>query len=259
MWHTKGGAYDAINSGNKCCNSRSRAQQKGGDYLLAVKANQPTLAARAETALAAAVDTPFLVQTDSDRGRVEVRRLSVAAVERGGGGADGSGLCRGAAGGGGDGPEHAQEERGEHDADAAVCEQPGMGCEGSGGAGWGDSGALVGGEPEPSSAGRAVGRGPLSAARPQRGQCAGVAREAAVLAGAICGHWSVENQNHRRRDVQWGEDRCRLRDPNGASALALPRAALLALVKYQRSVPLLNSSATVIAHPDYGLQLLRSR
>lgn len=35
-------------------------QQKGGDYLLAVKANQPTLAARAETVLAAEVDTPFL-------------------------------------------------------------------------------------------------------------------------------------------------------------------------------------------------------
>ena len=84
------------------------------------------------------------------------------------------------------------------------------------------------------------------------------AREAAVLAGAIRGHWSVENQNHRRRDVQWGEDRCRLRDPNGASALALLRAALLALVIPEKR-PAPELFATVIAHSDHGLQLLRSR
>ena len=35
-------------------------QQKGGDYLLAVKANQPGLAARAKSVLAAEVGTPFL-------------------------------------------------------------------------------------------------------------------------------------------------------------------------------------------------------
>jgi predicted transposase YbfD/YdcC len=83
-------------------------------------------------------------------------------------------------------------------------------------------------------------------------------KEAAALAGAIRGHWSVENRNHRRRDVLWGEDRCRLRDPNGASALALLRTALLALViPEDRPAPEL--FATVIAHPDYGFQLLRSK
>jgi hypothetical protein len=55
-----------------------------------------------------------------------------------------------------------------------------------------------------------------------------------------------------------GEDRCRLRDPNGASALALLRTALLALViPEDRPAPEL--FATVTAHPDYGLQLLRSK
>ncbi|MFA6564225.1 MAG: hypothetical protein WCV00_20145 [Verrucomicrobiia bacterium] len=37
------------------------------------------------------------------------------------------------------------------------------------------------------------------------------AREAAVLAGAIRRRWPVENQNHRRRDVQGG--RCQAARP----------------------------------------------
>jgi len=37
----------------------------------------------------------------------------------------------------------------------------------------------------------------------------------------------VENPNHWRRDALWGEDRCRLRNPNAACVLALLRTALL--------------------------------
>ena len=82
--------------------------------------------------------------------------------------------------------------------------------------------------------------------------------EAAALAEAIRGHWSVENKNHRRRDVLWGEDRCRLRNANAASALALLRTALLALaIPENRPAPEL--FATVTAKPHYGLQLLRSK
>lgn len=81
---------------------------------------------------------------------------------------------------------------------------------------------------------------------------------AVPLAGAIRGHWSVENQNHRRRDVFWREDGCRLRTPNAACALALLRTALLALViPDPRPVP--EFFATVIARPAYALQLLNSR
>lgn len=47
------------------------------------------------------------------------------------------------------------------------------------------------------------------------------------LAALARGHWSVENPNHWRRDALWGEDRCRLRNPNAACALALLRTALL--------------------------------
>lgn len=85
-----------------------------------------------------------------------------------------------------------------------------------------------------------------------------IPKEAAALAEAIRGHWSVENKNHRRRDVLWGEDRCRLRNANGASVLALLRTALLALVVPENR-PAPELFANVIAHPDYGLQLLRSR
>jgi predicted transposase YbfD/YdcC len=78
------------------------------------------------------------------------------------------------------------------------------------------------------------------------------------LAETIRGHWSVENQNHRRRDVWWGEDRCRLRRPNAACALALLRTALLALViPTRRPMPALFT--TVIARSTYGLHLLNSK
>lgn len=56
------------------------------------------------------------------------------------------------------------------------------------------------------------------------------------LAGQIRGHWGVENQVHWRRDVQGGEDRCRLRDANSACALALLRTALLALTRHSGHV-----------------------
>ena len=49
----------------------------------------------------------------------------------------------------------------------------------------------------------------------------------ARLAALARGHWSVENPNHWRRDALWGEDRCRLRNPNAACALALLRTTLL--------------------------------
>jgi len=81
---------------------------------------------------------------------------------------------------------------------------------------------------------------------------------ASRLSETIRGHWSVENQNHRRRDVWWGEDRCRLHSRNAACALALLRTALLALViPTERPMPEL--FATVIARPAYGLQLLKSK
>lgn len=53
---------------------------------------------------------------------------------------------------------------------------------------------------------------------------------ASRLSKQIRGYWGVENIVHWRRDVIGGEDKCRLRDPNSACALALVRTALLTLV-----------------------------
>ena len=38
------------------------------------------------------------------------------------------------------------------------------------------------------------------------------------------GHWSIENGNHYRRDRTFDEDRCPVRDPNGAALLASLRS-----------------------------------
>lgn len=43
-------------------------------------------------------------------------------------------------------------------------------------------------------------------------------------------HWSSESK-HWQRDACWGEDRCRLRNPNAACALALIRTSLQTLVR----------------------------
>ena len=47
----------------------------------------------------------------------------------------------------------------------------------------------------------------------------------------IRSHWGCESR-HWQRDACWGEDRCRLRNPNAASALALIRTSLQSLVRW---------------------------
>ena len=50
------------------------------------------------------------------------------------------------------------------------------------------------------------------------------------LAVKVRGYWGVENIVHWRRDVLCMEDKCRLRNPNAACAIALLRTGLLAAV-----------------------------
>lgn len=50
-----------------------------------------------------------------------------------------------------------------------------------------------------------------------------------AVADAIQGHWGCEVR-HWERDTIWGEDKCRLRDPNAACALAIVRVAVKALL-----------------------------
>ena len=40
------------------------------------------------------------------------------------------------------------------------------------------------------------------------------------LADLVRGHWAIENQLHYRRDWSFDEDRCRIRQPNGAQVMA---------------------------------------
>jgi hypothetical protein len=81
----------------------------------------------------------------------------------------------------------------------------------------------------------------------------------ARLAGLARGQWSVENPNHWRRDALWGEDRCRLRSPNAACALALLRTALLRPVLRCGWGTTKEVFERVAARPSQGLDLLRRR
>jgi hypothetical protein len=82
---------------------------------------------------------------------------------------------------------------------------------------------------------------------------------AARLWALARGQWSVENPNHWRRDALWGEDRCRLRSPNAACALALLRTALLRPVLRCGWGPTKTVFERVAARPSHGLDLLARR
>lgn len=79
------------------------------------------------------------------------------------------------------------------------------------------------------------------------------------LAALARGQWSVENPNHWRRDALWGEDRCRLRNPNAACALALLRTTLLRLVLRGGWGTTRQVFERVAARPSHGLALLSRR
>jgi hypothetical protein len=59
--------------------------------------------------------------------------------------------------------------------------------------------------------------------------CDTTQRSPKSMARAIRSHWSCESR-HWQRDACWREDKCLLRNPNGACALALIRSTLQSLV-----------------------------
>jgi hypothetical protein len=83
--------------------------------------------------------------------------------------------------------------------------------------------------------------------------------QAARLAALARGQRSVENPNHWRRDVLWGEDCCRLRNKNAACALALLCIVLLRPVLRCGWEPTKTVFERVAAFPSHGLQLLTKR
>jgi hypothetical protein len=83
-------------------------------------------------------------------------------------------------------------------------------------------------------------------------------QSAQAMAQMIQSHWCCESR-HWQRDACWGEDRCLLRSPNAACALALIRATLQSLVRWagRESLPTIFED---VAHDlSLGLGWLKSR
>ena len=55
------------------------------------------------------------------------------------------------------------------------------------------------------------------------------------MAGAVRGHWGIENGLHWVLDVVFGEDRCRVRTGNAAENLAWTRKVALSLLRQDAS------------------------
>lgn len=78
----------------------------------------------------------------------------------------------------------------------------------------------------------------------------------AHFAKLVRGHWTVENNIHWLRDAVGFEDRCRLRDPNAACALALLRTALLAPLRAAGHLSLTQAMEDCAKNPRLALAVL---
>ena len=76
----------------------------------------------------------------------------------------------------------------------------------------------------------------------------------------VRGHWAgVEIRNHWQRDVFWGEDRSRTRNPNALANLALLRSALLTLLpQHFPDCPLPIVKEQLYSNPAACLRIIRS-
>ncbi len=85
-------------------------------------------------------------------------------------------------------------------------------------------------------------------------------RNAARLAQAIRGHWSVENKNHWKRDSSlWQEDASRPRKKaSGGQVLALLRGAILRLHDIEAFESLNAGFHHQSANPSAALRLLKT-
>ncbi len=77
----------------------------------------------------------------------------------------------------------------------------------------------------------------------------------------VRGHWAgVEIRNHWQRDVFWGEDGSRTRNPNALANLALLRSALLTLLpKHFPNEPLPVVKEQLYSRPGACLRVIRSK
>jgi predicted transposase YbfD/YdcC len=78
------------------------------------------------------------------------------------------------------------------------------------------------------------------------------------MVAIIRSHWSCETR-HWERDTQWREDKCLIREPNAACALALIRTGLQALLRRTVKEPLPVIFENVADELELGLTWLKQR
>lgn len=183
-------------------NIAAQVVEAGGDYLLAVKDNQPALHQSVQKLMSEAVlDLTKSTRTQSDGSDGSVRCASVKTV---------------------DGDHGRIETRTVFVSDEIIAlgevaqEWKGLG-----------SVVLVRSERDVDGVVGSEDRFYISSVR----GC-----DAARLGDAARGHWSVENQLHWQLDVSFGEDHCRIRKGYGAENYSRLRRLALNLLKRDRSV-----------------------
>ena len=65
------------------------------------------------------------------------------------------------------------------------------------------------------------------------------------LAALVRRHWAIENQLHYRRDWSFDEDRCRIRNPNGAQVMAALRNLAISWSARRLDLPLRRRARTL--------------
>jgi hypothetical protein len=80
--------------------------------------------------------------------------------------------------------------------------------------------------------------------------------DAAVLLGALRGHWGIENRLHYVRDVTFDEDRCRLRGGAIPETMAACRNLAIGLLRRTGVTNIAAALRTNAARPRQAAQLL---
>ncbi len=85
------------------------------------------------------------------------------------------------------------------------------------------------------------------------------AADATRLLALSRGHWSIENGLHRRRDVTFGEDACRVRKGGSPQILAALRNTLIHLLTQRKTKNFAAALRRLAIKPWEALAMLRAR
>ena len=81
---------------------------------------------------------------------------------------------------------------------------------------------------------------------------------AEILGRGIRSHWGIENKVHYVLDVNYGEDKCRVRKDHGAENLSVIRRTTQNMARLEKSKKLSMNKKRSLAllNPEYRLKLL---